>query len=181
MNLFKKFEKKNTENLNQEKSKKIPEEHGKEKGGYIIYPGYFGKVIQLKSIDFFLQDEIEQDYTIKSFETALKYMEVNFGGDLVKVERPIILDKFADELREKFYKKYEEKDKLRANILLSRMDDIVYYNTIEKVTAPFFYLVAYSDTKEKLNDIIAGITDNLIAAGIYDHELTGKEIAVFLK
>ena len=116
MNLFKKFEKKNTENLNQEKSQKIPEEHGKEKGGYIIYPGYFGKVIQLKSIDFFLQDEIEQDYTIKSFETALKYLEVNFGGDLVKVERPIILDKFADELREKFYKKYEEKDKLRANI-----------------------------------------------------------------
>ena len=181
MNLFKKFEKKNTENLNQEKSKKIPEEHGKEKGGYIIYPGYFGKVIQLKSIDFFLQDEVEQDFTIKSFETALKYLEVNFGGDLVKVERPIILDKFADELREKFYKKYEEKDKLRANILLSRMDDIVYYNTIEKVTAPFFYLVVYSDTKAKLNDIVAGVTDNLIVAGIYDHVLTGKEIAVFLK
>lgn len=181
MNIFKKFKTQNEANINQEEIQETAKPHGKEKGGYIVYPGYYGKVIQLKSIDFFLQDEYEQDFTIRNFETALKYLEVGFGGDLVKIERPLIMDDFRDELHEKFNKKYEEKDRLRSNILFSRMDDIVYYNNIDKVTAPFFYFVMYSDTKEKLNDIVNGVTDNLILAGVYDHQLTGREIAVFLK
>ena len=46
MNIFEKFKKQNEENINQEEIQETAKPHGKEKGGYIVYPGYYGKVIR---------------------------------------------------------------------------------------------------------------------------------------
>ena len=151
-----------------------------EKGGYIVYPGYFGKVIQLKCIDFYLQDDTEQSFTVSHFANALKCLE-GYGADLVKLERPMIMDRIKNDLLEQFAKMNKKNDVVRSNILLSRIDDVIYYNEANPVTAPFYFLVLYAQNKEKLNDIVDAVSENLKTTGVYEKELKSRDVAIFLK
>ena len=151
-----------------------------EKGGYIVYPGYFGKVIQLKGIDFYLQDETEQVYTVSHFANALKCIE-GYGADLVKLERPMIMDGIKNDLLKQFSELNRKNDVIRSNILLSRIDDITYYNEANPITAPFYFLVLYAPNKEKLKDIVDSVSENLKITGIYEKELKSRDVAIFLK
>lgn len=148
-----------------------------DENGYIVYPNYFGRVLEIKSREFDLLDVVEQNIVIEDFSDALKYLDKN-TADIVKIDRPIIFDTFERELEEKIEKC---KDNTKKNILISRLMQIRSLNE-DVIYRPFYYLVVYANDTDELDSIIDNILYSFDVAGISSHILDDKkQTAVFLK
>lgn len=145
--------------------------------GTIKYPGYFAKVIEISSKEFELLSEDEQDMNIEDFSEILRYLE-NMVADIVKIDRPIIFDKWEMELERKIE---VETNNTRKNILISRLMQIKALNGDEKIYRPFYYLVIYSNSIDKLDNILDNIKCSFEMAELEASILDKKETAVFLK
>lgn len=151
-----------------------------EDDGTIKYPGYLGAVIEIQSKNFGLLDSVEQDINIEDFAMALKNIDPMKGCDLVKIDRPIILDDWEDDLMDKIDNTKED-DIIRKNILISRAMQIAELNTEKPLYRPFYYMVVYASNERDLKDIIDNVEYSLQSAGLNPRLLEKKDVAIFLK
>lgn len=152
-----------------------------EEDGTIKYPGYLGAVIEIQSKNFGLLDSVEQDINIEDFALALKNIDPSRGCDLVKIDRPIILDEWEDELLRKI-ENTKEDDLIRKNILISRHMQISDLNTEKPLYRPFYYMVVYANNARDLNEITSNVEYCLEMAGLNPKILDDKkDVAIFLK
>lgn len=148
----------------------------------IHYPKYFAGVIELECINFELQDAWGQEATLNLLETALKYVDQNLGCDIVKINRPLVLDSLRDNLFEKLKPKLKSnKNLIKANIIASRMDDIADFNTENVVNKNAYYIVLYSDDRDALETMIENVSSFLTQAKIFKQRLKNRDLAIFLK
>lgn len=145
--------------------------------GRIKYYGYLGIVFEIKSKSFNLQDADEQDLNIEDFAMVLKNVDVQKGCDIVKIDRPVILDKWDEDLLEKISK---EKDIVRKNLLIARELQISELNDYSQYR-PFYYLVCYANNEKDIDEIEDNIKHYLEMSGLEPKRLDKKETAVFLK
>ena len=149
-----------------------------EEDGTIVYPGYYGKAVEISQKEFGLEQEFEQEMDIKNLADLIRTIEGNEVLDIVKIDRPFIFDKEIQKLKDKII---VETDEIAKKILTVRKEQLEWMNTREKQYHSAFYLVLYENSKEELNNIIDIMNLSLQKANLQPKNLDAKETAIFLK
>ncbi|MDR3185827.1 MAG: ATP-binding protein [Christensenellaceae bacterium] len=146
--------------------------------GLIVYPKYYSRVVSIGQLGFYILDEDTQDSKIAIFEHILRLADSGMCFDLVKIDRPIVLDAFSESL---FSRIEKTKNNVKREILIDRIAQIDNINNLDKKHHAFYYLVFYGDSKKELDEIIHNADNLLNVCEIGGDILNGKETVKFLK
>ena len=155
--------------------------------GLICYKnGYHGRVIKIGQKNFGIEDVVQQNIDIEYFANALKLLDGTQTADIVKIDRPVTLDKFSEDLFDKFTAVKESFDdenirKIKESVLQERIDAIDRMNNIRKQYISDYYIVVYGKNELDLENLTVNVASEIGKCGI-DTKILGKtETAVFLK
>ncbi len=152
---------------------------GIDEDGYIVYPGYYGKVLKIGSKDFSLLDEFMQDGDIEAFARAINSIDMSDVIDIVKIDKAIILDEYLEKLKNMIE---AEEDEKRKAVLYSKLSDIDILNDADKpIYEPGYYTVFYGTRKEDIDIVISNFIENFSETGLRTKTLGKTETAIFLK
>ena len=178
-----------SENSQKEKDRIDNRLHLKEikKNGLLVYKnGFYGRVIQIGQKNFKIETEIQQDIDIEYFANALKLLEETQCADLVKIDRPMRLDKYSEDLfarlnQEKQDLKITKQKEARIGILRERLDRVDDINNIYKQYVSQFYFVVYGRGEMDLENTASNISSEINKCGLATQILDNRQVAVFLK
>lgn len=155
--------------------------------GLLEYTGcYFGRVIKIGQKNFGIEDLTGQNIDINYFANALKQLDGTQVADLVKIDRPVNLDRFSEDLFEKLSSNKESLEpdgikEIKNNILRERINQIDKLNNIRKQYLSDYYLVIYAKNEQDLENTTLNIATEINKCGL-DSKIQGmKEVAIFLK
>ncbi len=162
------------------------------KENMIHYDGkYYCKVIEVSPVEFRFMTESRQDYMIdKVFGAALRNIGEGQSLSLVKIDRPVIYDKYiekehkkVEDISEAFINGAIEEDELRArlDIIYDRIEKIESINYDEKVYDCFHYLCVFDTSPTGVTETTSMVAEQMLQGGISIKILNTKELAVFLK
>ena len=162
------------------------------KEGYIEYAGkYYGAAIEVDPIEFRFFSQHRRDYSIESgLGRVLRSVHAGFAANIVKVERPIIYDKYLmrENKKMEFLRKSfesgmmsEDEFKGRIEIMQARIKELRDYCFNDKVLVPFYYVVLFESDKKQLELQVSSAVEALTAGELTVRRLNDKELAVFLK
>lgn len=160
-------------------------------GDLIEYEGYYGGVLEIQPKEFRLLSEYKQSEIIdKAFASVIKSISDKTKASLVRVDRPIILDKYVDA-------EYKKKDALdrtlegggmvyeeivtRKNIIDNRRSILEKLNNESVVYKSGYYFVVYDRNPAVISEILATATEKFAEYTVESHRLADGELAVFLK
>lgn len=160
-------------------------------GDLIEYEGYYGGVLEIQPKEFRLLSEYKQSEIIdKAFASVIKSISDKTKASLVRVDRPIILDKYVDA-------EYKKKDALdrtlegggmvyeeivtRKNIIDNRRSILEKLNKESVVYKSGYYFVVYDRNPAVISEILATATEKFAEYTVESHRLADGELAVFLK
>ncbi len=159
---------------------------------FINFGSYYGQVIEIQPMFFTLLTEYYQDNVIESFANALRRLGANQTCSIVKISKPMILDRYIHNENAKYEVLYDlqydgqitqaEID-ARAPIFEERVSLYEFMNRQSKVFKDHFYLVVYDKDMEILENTTSGMISamgsslNPITANL----LQGTDLVVFLK
>ena len=161
-------------------------------GKFIVYgDAYSAVVMSVPSVEFRFFSEHRQNSVIdRCFATILRTCSLDEVIDLVKVDRPIIYDEYIenekkkiDDLKEAYLNGLLNDDELttRVGIIYDRIAQLETFDYKEKVYQPHHYIMfCYNDRsflQNQIEDAIKTFANNNMEC----HQLSGKELAVFLK
>ncbi|SDB57491.1 AAA-like domain-containing protein [Ruminococcaceae bacterium FB2012] len=161
--------------------------------GFIEYNGkYYGTIIEIDPVEFRFFSQFRRNASIENcLGKILRSLKMDYSANIIKIDRPIIYDKYLDkeyekldELRASYEKGLLTEDELKSRVeiqfdRINAMRDICFEN---KVVQPFYYFAIYNIDKRQLQID----TDSAVSA-LTQGELTvrrlvsDKELAVFLK
>ncbi len=160
-------------------------------GDLIEYEGYYGGVLEIQPKEFRLLSEYKQSEIIdKAFASVIKSISDKTKASLVRVDRPIILDKYVDA-------EYKKKDALdrtlegggmvyeeivtRKNIIDNRRSILEKLNKESVVYKSGYYFVVYDRNPAVISEILSTATEKFAEYTVESHRLADGELAVFLK
>ena len=160
-------------------------------GDLIEYEGYYGGVLEIQPKEFRLLSEYKQSEIIdKAFASVIKSISDKTKASLVRVDRPIILDKYVDAE----YKKKDAPDRTlegggmvyeeivtRKNIIDNRRSILEKLNKESVVYKSGYYFVVYDRNPAVISEILATATEKFAEYTVESHRLADGELAVFLK
>ena len=165
----------------------IPWKEIAEDGTLIFTAGYFAKVVEIEPIEFGLMSTFEQNLKISRLADALNILTETQSLELVKLDRPINYDDFAQKLRTQIEREQEkpegEQDKKRIEILTVRLQQIDNLNLQEKTYKPFFYFVIFDNNRGALESTTRAFV-NILEGSVElpsPKVLNASETANFLK
>ena len=159
---------------------------------YLNYGEYYGMVIEIKPIEFFLQSPEKQESIIKAFGNALTRLNVDQTAQIIKVNKAMLYDKYIlnDE------KKYETLNKMcdkgevsqqevesRSKVFETRVSMMIDANENNRTFIDTYYIVVYDNDKGALESTCDGIINTLQNAivPIKSHIVLGRDLSIFLK
>lgn len=161
------------------------------KDGLITYPSYFSGVIEIQPVEFRLLAKERQDYIIdRVVSNCIKYVSGDQCLDIVKIDKPLILDGYIDSELQKMQGIVSNKEseditemefRKRIEIIEDRLNIIDNINSENKVLCSHYYFIVYDSDEKTLNSTLQNMLQNLSFAGINGHRLNDVELAVFLK
>lgn len=160
---------------------------GIKENGLIEYMnGFNGRVIKVGQKNFGIEDVREQNIDIEYLANAMKLLDGTQAADIVKIDRPVTLDKFSADLFEKLTAVREgiEEDGIKAikqDILKERIDAIDKMNNIRKQYISDYYIVIYGKNELDLENLAINVASELNKCGLNTKLLSKTETAVFLK
>lgn len=148
--------------------------------------GYYGRVIKLGQKNFGIEDIVQQNIDINYLANALKFLDGTQMADIVKIDRPVTLDGFSEELFERLsaLKDSIEPDNIKnikRNILQERIDRIDKLNNIRKQYISDYYVVVYGRNELDLENITVNIASEINKCGLNTKILGRRDTAIFLK
>lgn len=152
--------------------------------GVINYPDYYGQVLHIGSKAFDLQTDYVQELDVEHFARALSCIDVGKVMDLVKIDRPIVLDEYIAELDLKIaeVKGTNKQAKIRRALLEARKNQLEYMNAQEKEYRSEYYLVVYDSSLKELNRVMEALKGHISVAGLPCSLLkSAHDVAIFLK
>lgn len=155
--------------------------------GLLVYGGsMFGRVIKIGQKNFGIEDISEQNIDINYLANALKLLDGTQCADIVKIDRPVTLDKFSGELFGKLaavQNGVEENavKEIKSAVLQERIDRIDKLNNIRKQYISDYYIVVYGKNEIDLENMAIGIASELNKCGLSTKMLEARDTAVFLK
>ena len=155
--------------------------------GLIEYTGGgYGRVIKIGQKNFGIEDGVQQNIDINYFANALKLLDGNQSADIVKIDRPVNLDRFAGELFERLTEikgsgEPESVKTIKDGILRERIDAIDKRNNIRKQYISDYYIVLYGKNELDLENTAVNVSSEINKCGLNTQILSLRETAVFLK
>ena len=158
----------------------------KENGLIDYNNGFHGRVIKVGQKNFGIEDVIQQNIDIEYLANALKLLDGTQSADIVKIDRPVTLDKFSGDLFEKLnaVKDSLEDESIQAikrDILKERIDAIDRLNNVRKQYISDYYIVLYGRNELDLENLAVNVASEINKCGLNTKLLTKTETAVFLK
>lgn len=159
---------------------------------FINFGPYYAQVIEIQPMFFTLLTEYYQDNVIESFANALRRLNMDQSCSIVKISKPMILDRYIYNENHKYDVLYDmqydgqisqaEID-ARAPIFEERVSLYEFMNRQAKIFKDHFYLVVYDKDMEILENTTSGM---ISAMGnslnpITARKLEGTDLVVFLK
>lgn len=159
---------------------------------FINFGPYYAQVIEIQPMFFTLLTEYYQDNVIESFANALRRLNMDQSCSIVKISKPMILDRYIYNENHKYDVLYDmqydgqisqaEID-ARAPIFEERVSLYEFMNRQAKIFKDHFYLVVYDKDMEILENTTSGM---ISAIGnslnpITARKLEGTDLVVFLK
>ena len=160
---------------------------GLKDNGLIDYNGgYHGRVIKVGQKNFGIEDVREQNIDIEYLANALKLLDGTQSADIVKIDRPVTLDKFSGDLFEKLTavrESFEDDNikKIKQDILKERIDAIDKMNNVRKQYISDYYIVLYGKNELDLENLAINVASEINKCGLNTKLLNKTETAVFLK
>ncbi len=192
MSYRKKFFKEDKNGENTIKSSLLPYTEIEE-GRFLKYANdYYGMVLEIKPVAFFMLSEEKQNAYIRCFQNALARVNVDQNCQLIKLNKPIVFDEYIEDDENKFANllQMEEEGELnhkeieaRSVILQARVEKMLEANERNRVFGAHFYLTVYDKSKQALYDTIEGMMLSLSQGQtpIRARLLKDKQLGVFLK
>ena len=160
--------------------------------GFIDFGEYKAGVIEINPMSFGLLNEYKQDMMINTFANALRRLNLQQTGSIVKISKPIVLDDYIFNEEQKLSTlEYmgehnlftDEELESRVGVIEERAAQMEYSNSAEKNYKDYFYLVVYDKDSEALDTTITGMLNAMTASvtPIGAKQLFGTELAIFLK
>lgn len=155
--------------------------------GLIEYNGgYKGRVIKVGQKNFGIEDVTEQNIDIEYLANALKLLDGMQSADIIKIDRPVTLDKFSGDLFEKLTavrESFEDESikQIKQNILKERIDAIDKMNNVRKQYISDYYIVLYGKNELDLENLAINVASEINKCGLNTKLLSKTETAVFLK
>lgn len=196
---------KNAEKKNQKISMMVPFEGivtERERDGnsfaeysFIDYKEYFGVVLEIKPVQFYMLTEQRQNQFISAVDNALKTLPTDQTVSLVKLEKPMVLDSYLENEKTKaqdiinaceINSLSEAELDPRLSIIESRMIGLENCNVGSENTImkEHYYMILYGASKESLAgaaNLIVNTMDGGTGGSLQASVLNEKELAVFLK
>ncbi len=162
------------------------------KNDMIDFKDYFGIVLEISPIQFWLLNEEKQEMVINVFANALRSVSVGQTANIVKVSKPMLMDGFIynedrkyDEVMELASDDVMSKAELesRSRIFESRMADLRDLSNYYKTYMDHYYIVIHDKDREALVTTADAIQHTLSRGVVTIHckRLEDSELAVFLK
>ena len=153
--------------------------------GLLTYSGgMYGRVIKVGQKNFGIEDVVQQNMDINYIANALKILDANQSADIIKIDRPVNLDGFSEELFARLSALREEESQtreIRRGILQERIDRIDKLNNIRKQYLSDYYIVVYGRNELDLESAAINIAGEVGKSGLSTKLLGMREAAVFLK
>ena len=153
--------------------------------GLLAYSGgMYGRVIKIGQKNFGIEDVVQQNIDIGYIANALKLLDANQSADIVKIDRPVNLDGFSEELFARLSALREAEPQareIRRGILQERIDRIDKLNNIRKQYLSDYYIVVYGRNELDLESTAINIAGEVGKSGLSTKLLGQREAAVFLK
>ena len=151
----------------------------------------FTGILEVKPIEFNLLSEHKQNYYIDGlFSNILKNVGIFQEFNIVKLDRPIIFDKYiSNELTtiQHLIEANENKNlsenefRARVGVLEDRINIVDKINSEEKIYASSYYIVLHDIDKKSLQDTLNIIRNMLKSNSLEAEQLNNKELALFIK
>lgn len=162
---------------------------------FIDYKEYYGIVIEIKPVQFYMLTEQRQNQFINAVDNALKTLPTGQTVSIVKLEKPMVLDSYLENEKVKAQNIIDacERNSLseaeldpRLNIIESRMIGLENCNvgSDNMIMKEHYYMVLYGTGKESLvgsANLICNTLDGGTGGSLQANVLKEKELAVFLK
>ncbi len=186
----KEYEKKFT-NKNHDIKRILPYE-GIKNDTYIDYGEYYGMVLEVKPIEFFLLDEEKRTSVIRTMTNAIHRLSINQRMSIIKIKKPMILDAMQSFEDDKYNTLLDMADRglynsieveAREPIFQERLATLKMLNYENKVLKTHYYIVVYDKDRELLQSTIQGMISSLASSStpIESDMVTGRDLLVFLK
>ena len=148
--------------------------------------GYCGRVIKLGQKNFGIEDIVQQNIDINYLANALKFLDGTQMADIVKIDRPVTLDGFSEELFDRLSALKDSIEpeniiNIKRNILQERIDRIDKLNNIRKQYISDYYVVVYGRNELDLENITVNIASEINKCGLNTKILGRRDTAIFLK
>lgn len=161
-------------------------------GEFIEYgTAYSAVVLEIPSVEFRFMTMEKQDAMIdRMFSSVLRTLTMSESASLVKLDRPVIYDRYIQseeakkqDLKEAYLNGLLDDEELtrRIGIIEDRISMIKRFNTQDKIYIPFHYLVFYHKDREMLKEQIENAANIFANNDMNCHQLKGAELAIFLK
>ncbi len=159
--------------------------------GLVDYGTYFAGVLEIMPKEFRLLSEYKQNELIdKVFGSVIKSISGRSSASLVKVDRPVLLDKYIsaegekkpalDKTHTSGGMTYEETVP-RKKIIDNRTEILKDINENVKVYKSAYYFVVYDSNPAVISEILTSAQMKLEENAMESHRLGDAELAVFLK
>lgn len=159
---------------------------------YINFGLYYAQVIEIQPMFFTLLTEYYQDNVIESFANALRRLSPDQTCEIVKISKPMILDRYIHNENQKYDVLYDmqydgqitqKEIDTRAPIFEERVSLYEFLNRQQKVFKDHFYLVVYDKDMEILDNTVSGMISAMAASlnPITAHRVEGNDLLVFLR
>lgn len=159
---------------------------------FIDFGQYFAQVIEIQPMFFTLLTEYYQDNVIESFANALRRLTPTQTCSIVKISKPMILDRYIHNENSKYETLYDlqydgqitqEEIDARAPIFEERVSMYEFLNRQEKVFKDHFYVVVYDKDREILENTTSGMISAMRSSlnPINANVVTGNDLVVFIK
>ena len=153
--------------------------------GLLVYNGgMYGRVIKVGQKNFGIEDVVQQNIDIGYIANALKLLDANQSADIIKIDRPVNLDGFSEDLFARLSALREDEpqtQEIRRGILQGRIDRIDKLNNIRKQYLSDYYIVVYGRNELDLESTAINIAGEVGKSGLSTKLLGQREAAVFLK
>ncbi len=159
---------------------------------FIDYGDYYGMVVEIKPLEFFLLSPEKQNTLIRTFISVISKVGLYQKASLIKTRKPIVYDRYILNDESKFEtmtvsvlkgEMKEEESDARTKIFESRVGQLIDNNERNRQLKDHFYFVVYDKDRNNLEAVCDSVVSSFINATIPIHAevLRGKDIAVFLK
>lgn len=151
----------------------------------------FAGVMEIHPVDFRMLGEFDQNALIDgAFARVLNNVAVGSEADIVKLERPLILDNFVSDEMERIVKIAESKEKgeltdkeyeTRVDVIQDRITTIDDMNSSKPILYARYYLVLQSGSERDLSSQLQHAAVALQSSGIEARILNNRELAAFIR